>query len=164
MRCSTRESPASFPINPTSRYARATSGGRGNRLSAMPQPFHLAIPVHDLGAARGFYGDLFGCPEGRSSEEWVDFDFFGHQVVAHLDPARKPHVHHNEVDGHDVPVPHFGVVMECEAWRAQAEPLRGSSGRSEQEPGIRFAGQVGERATVYLCVPTANPPAFMASE
>jgi len=76
----------------------------------MPQPFHLAIPVHSLSAARDFYGQLFGCPEGRSSAEWVDFDFFGHQVVAHLDPNQKKHVHHNEVDGHDVPVPHFGVV------------------------------------------------------
>ena len=75
----------------------------------MPQPFHLAIPVHSLSAARGFYGELFGCPEGRSSDEWVDFDFFGHQVVAHLDPARPPHGQHNEVDGHDVPVPHFEV-------------------------------------------------------
>ena len=89
----------------------------------MPQPFHLAIPVHDLAAAREFYGGLFGCAEGRSSDEWVDFDFFGHQVVAHLDPTKRKHVHHNEVDGKDVPVPHFGVVMEWDAWSALADRL-----------------------------------------
>ena len=118
----------------------------------MPQPFHLAIPVHDLRAARGFYGELFGCPEGRSSDEWVDFDFFGHQLVAHLDPGKKKHVHHNEVDGHDVPVPHFGVVLEWSAWHALAErlrklghalrdrarhPLRGPGGRAGDDVSLR---------------------------
>ena len=119
----------------------------------MPQPFHLAIPVHSLDAARGFYGALLGCPEGRSSDEWVDFDFFGHQLVAHLDPSRRPHVHHNEVDGKDVPVPHFGVVMDWHAWQEFAARLRGSGIRFEMEPGIRFAGQVGEQATMFLYDP-----------
>ena len=128
----------------------------------MPQPFHLAIPVHDLAAAREFYGGLFGCGEGRSSAEWVDFDFFGHQVVAHLDPTRRKHVHHNEVDGKDVPVPHFGVVMEWGAWQALAERLRARGTRFEIEPGIRFAGQVGEQATMFLYDPSGNALEFKA--
>ena len=128
----------------------------------MPQPFHLAIPVHDLAAARGFYGGLFGCAEGRSSDEWVDFDFFGHQVVAHLDPSQRKHVHHNEVDGKEVPVPHFGVVMEWDAWHSLAERLRGQGTRFEIEPGIRFAGQVGEQATMFLYDPSGNALEFKA--
>ena len=128
----------------------------------MPQPFHLAIPVHDLSAARVFYGGLFGCREGRSSEEWVDFDFFGHQLVAHLDPGKTPQVHHNEVDGHDVPVPHFGVVMEWESWQTLAERLRKMNARFEIEPGIRFAGQVGEQATMFLYDPSGNALEFKA--
>lgn len=128
----------------------------------MPQPFHLAIPVHDLTAARGFYGELFGCPEGRSSEEWVDFDFFGHQVVAHLDRHMKKHVRHNEVDGHDVPVPHFGVVMEWGAWHQLAGRLRDLKTRFEIEPGIRFAGLVGEQATMFLYDPSGNALEFKA--
>ena len=128
----------------------------------MPQPFHLAIPVHDLRAARAFYGELFGCAEGRSSDEWVDFDFFGHQLVAHLDPNKKKHVHHNEVDGHDVPVPHFGVVMEWDAWQALTERLRKLNTRFEIEPGIRFAGQVGEQATMFLYDPSGNALEFKA--
>ena len=110
----------------------------------MPQPFHLAIPVHALGAARGFYGGLFGCPEGRSSDEWVDFDFFGHQVVAHLDPGRKQHVHHNEVDGHDVPVPHFGVV--CNGM-----------------PGMRWPNGCARRAPISPSSPAFASPARSAS-
>jgi uncharacterized protein len=128
----------------------------------MPQPFHLAIPVHDLAAAREFYGGLFGCAEGRSSPEWVDFDFFGHQLVAHLDPSQRKHVHHNEVDGKDVPVPHFGVVMEWGAWHSLAERLRGRGTRFEIEPGIRFAGQVGEQATMFLYDPSGNALEFKA--
>jgi hypothetical protein len=127
----------------------------------MPQPFHLAIPVHSLAAARAFYGALFGCPEGRSSEEWVDFDFFGHQLVAHL-VNQEQHVHHNPVDGHDVPVPHFGLVMEWDAWQALAERLRAAKTRFEIEPGIRFAGQVGEQATMFLYDPSGNALEFKA--
>jgi len=128
----------------------------------MPQPFHLAIPVHSLSAARGFYGELFGCPEGRSSDEWVDFDFFGHQVVAHLDPSRRPHVHHNEVDGHDVPVPHFGVVLEWQRWEALAARLQSFNVTFVIEPHIRFPGQVGEQATMFLLDPCGNALEFKA--
>ena len=124
-------------------------------------PFHLAIPVHDLAAARAFYGSVFGCPEGRSSSEWVDFDFFGHQLVAHLDPTRKP-LHFNSVDGKDVPVPHFGVVLEWNAWHALADLLRASGVRFEIEPGIRFPGQVGEQATMFLYDPSGNALEFKA--
>ena len=125
------------------------------------QPFHLAIPVHDLAAARAFYGALFGCAEGRSSRQWVDFDFFGHQLVAHLDPsADAKRVHHNEVDGHDVPVPHFGVVLEWQSWEALAERLRAAGTRFVIEPGIRFRGQVGEQATMFFQDPSGNALEF----
>lgn len=124
-------------------------------------PFHLAIPVHDLAAARAFYGELFGCPEGRSSEHWVDFDFFGHQLVAHLDPNRKP-LHFNSVDGKEVPVPHFGVVLEWNAWHALTERLRAAGARFVIEPGIRFPGTVGEQATFFLYDPSGNALEFKA--
>lgn len=124
-------------------------------------PFHLAIPVHDLQAARSFYGTLFGCPEGRSSDEWVDFDFFGHQLVAHLDPRRAA-LHFNAVDGKEVPIPHFGVVLEWNAWHALAVKLRGAKVKFEIEPGIRFQGEVGEQATMFLYDPSANALEFKA--
>jgi uncharacterized protein len=124
-------------------------------------PFHLAIPVHDLEAARGFYGGLFGCPEGRSSGEWVDFDFFGHQLVAHLDPTRR-RLHFNAVDGKDVPVPHFGVVLEWNDWHALAGRLRRAAVKFEIDPGIRFAGEVGEHATMFLFDPSGNALEFKA--
>lgn len=127
----------------------------------MPSPFHLAIPVHDLGAARRFYGELFGCPEGRSSAEWVDFDFFGHQLVAHLDPARKP-LHFNSVDGKDVPVPHFGVVLDWVDWQALSRRLTEAGVRFGIEPGIRFKGEVGEQATMFLYDPSGNALEFKA--
>jgi extradiol dioxygenase family protein len=124
-------------------------------------PFHLAIPVHDLAAARAFYGTLFGCSEGRSASEWVDFDFFGHQLVAHLDATLKP-LHFNEVDGHEVPVPHFGVVLEWNAWHGLAERLRAAQVKFGIEPGIRFAGEVGEQATMFLYDPSGNALEFKA--
>ena len=127
----------------------------------MPEPFHLAIPVHDLDAARRFYGELFGCAVGRSSAQWVDFDFFGHQLVAHLDPGRRP-LHYNEVDGKDVPVPHFGVVLEWEAWHTLASRLRAAGVRFEIEPGVRFRGEVGEQATFFLFDPSGNALEFKA--
>lgn len=123
-------------------------------------PFHLAIPVHDLAAARRFYGELIGCPEGRSDPEWVDFDFFGHQLVAHLDTARKPSLHYNPVDGQDVPVPHFGIVLEWEQWHTLAKKLRETGVRFEIEPGVRFRGQVGEQATMFLFDPSGNALEF----
>lgn len=126
-------------------------------------PFHLAIPVHDLAAACAFYGGLFGCPEGRSADDWVDFDFFGHQLVAHLDRGAKPRdVHHNPVDGHDVPVPHFGIVLGWEHWEQLAARLRAAGVRFEIEPGIRFAGLVGEQATMFLYDPSGNALEFKA--
>jgi hypothetical protein len=126
-------------------------------------PFHLAVPVHDLAAARRFYGGLFGCREGRSAAEWVDFDFFGHQLVAHLDPARRgfaPPPHTNEVDGHDVPVPHFGVVLDWEDWERLAGRLEAAGVRFVIAPGIRFPGQVGEQATFFLYDPSGNALEF----
>ena len=125
-------------------------------------PLHLAFPVHDLEAARAFYGGLLGCREGRSADDWIDFDFYGHQIVAHRDPAMVARPHHNPVDGHDVPVPHFGVVLEWQAWHALAERLRQAAVRFEIEPGIRFAGQVGEQATMFLYDPSGNALEFKA--
>jgi len=126
-------------------------------------PFHLAIPVHDLAAARAFYGGLFGCPEGRSSSEWVDFDLFGHQLVAHLDRSRRANVQTtNAVDGHDVPVPHFGVVLSWQAWHALADRLAEAGQCFVIEPGIRFRGQIGEQATFFLYDPSGNALEFKA--
>src|SRR6478672_6422586 len=104
----------------------------------MIQPFHLAIPVHDLAAARAFYGGLFGCPEGRSSDEWVDFDFYGHQIVAHLAPGAVAAAARaaNAVDGHVVPVPHFGIVLTLADWHALAERLTAAGTRFEVEPYV----------------------------
>jgi hypothetical protein len=124
-------------------------------------PFHLAFPVHDLGAARRFYGGLLGCPEGRSSAEWIDFDLFGHQIVAHLAPARAAD-HHNEVDGHDVPVPHFGVVLGWEQFQTFAERLQAAGVQFVIAPYIRFAGQVGEQATMFFRDPSGNALEFKA--
>jgi extradiol dioxygenase family protein len=119
-------------------------------------PFHLAFPVHDIEAARAFYGGLLGCPEGRSAADWVDFDFFGHQIVAHLDPAMEARKHHNPVDGHDVPVPHFGPVLAMETWRALAARLREAGTAFVIEPGIRFEGEAGEQATMFFLDPSGN--------
>ncbi len=119
-------------------------------------PFHLAFPVHDLAAARAFYGGLLGCPEGRSSDQWIDFDFFGHQIVAHLSPGMTPRPHHNEVDGHDVPVPHFGAVLPMAAWRTLADRLTGAGARFVIDPTIRFEGFPGEQATMFFLDPSGN--------
>jgi extradiol dioxygenase family protein len=127
------------------------------------QPFHLAVPVADLAEARRFYGGLLGCPEGRSSSEWVDFDFFGHQLVAHLDATgatRQPL--HNDVDGRHVPVPHFGVVLPWDHWQTLAAQLRAAGIRFGIEPGIRFEGQVGEQATMFFQDPSGNALEFKA--
>jgi uncharacterized protein len=126
------------------------------------RPFHLAFPVHDLSAARAFYGDVMGCAEGRSSDHWIDFDFYGHQIVAHLDPAMVPRPIHNAVDGHDVPVPHFGIVLTMDQWQALADRLRAAGTRFGIEPHIRFAGQVGEQATMFFTDPSGNALEFKA--
>jgi extradiol dioxygenase family protein len=124
-------------------------------------PFHLAFPVHDLAAARAFYGQLLGCPEGRSAETWIDFDFFGHQVVCHLADNRPPRpTHHNQVDGDAVPVPHFGVVLDMDEWRALSERLQAHGVEFVIQPHIRFAGQVGEQATMFLYDPSGNALEF----
>ncbi|MDE2145487.1 MAG: VOC family protein [Burkholderiales bacterium] len=126
-------------------------------------PFHLAFPVTDLARARAFYGGLLGCPEGRSSSEWIDFDFFGHQIVAHLAPPPAAAAgHHNEVDGHDVPVPHFGVVLDWDDFHALAARLRAGGMTFVIEPYVRFAGQVGEQATMFFRDPSGNALEFKA--
>lgn len=124
-------------------------------MSSLP-PFHLAFPVHDLEAARAFYGGLLGCPEGRSAAEWIDFDFFGHQIVAHLAEGMAPRRHSNAVDGHDVPVPHFGAVLGMEEWRALADRLSAGGTDFVVEPHIRFEGQPGEQATMFFLDPSGN--------
>jgi uncharacterized protein len=129
----------------------------------MPAPFHIAFPVDDLTAARAFYGETLGCPEGRSSEQWIDFDLFGHQIVAHLKPSSKAnHLHHNPVDGHDVPVPHFGVVLSMNEWEALAERLQQAKIKFVIEPYIRFKGEVGEQATMFFLDPAGNALEFKA--
>jgi len=151
-------------------------------------PFHLAFPVHDLAAARAFYGDLLGCAEGRSDARWIDYDFFGHQIVAHLVPPSPsgegtgvgpvnaevtsptlsdPHAGRsplkgrgyslsNPVDGHDVPIPHFGAVLPMEEWRALADRLKAADTEFVMEPTIRFEGQPGEQATMFFRDPSGN--------
>lgn len=126
------------------------------------RPFHLAFPVHDLAAARAFYGGVLGCGEGRSSDAWVDFDLFGHQIVAHLDPETKPVAVENAVDGHYVPVPHFGVVLRMENWRALAERVEAAGVSFGIEPQVRFKGQAGEQATMFFRDPSGNALEFKA--
>jgi extradiol dioxygenase family protein len=122
---------------------------------ALP-PFHLAFPVHDLAAARQFYGELLGCPEGRSSSEWVDFDFYGHQIVAHLAPEEARHASTSAVDGDAVPVRHFGVVLSLELWQAVADQLVRAGVRFIIEPHVRFQGEVGEQSTMFFLDPSGN--------
>ncbi len=119
-------------------------------------PFHLAFPVHDLERARAFYGGKLGLPEGRSSDEWIDFDFYGHQIVAHLDPSMEPRAMHNAVDGHDVPVPHFGAVLPMDEWERLAEKLKREQTAFVIEPTVRFRGQPGEQATMFFLDPSGN--------
>jgi extradiol dioxygenase family protein len=119
------------------------------------RPFHLAFPVHDLDEARRFYGDVLGCREGRSSAEWIDFDFYGHQIVAHVG-GQASDAASNAVDGHDVPVPHFGVVLAMDQWQELSERLQRAGVRFEIEPHIRFAGEPGEQATMFFRDPSGN--------
>ena len=125
-------------------------------------PFHIAFPVDDLAAARGFYGGLLGCPEGRSADRWVDFDLFGHQIVAHLAGPRREAAHASPVDGHEVPVPHFGVVLDMERWRALAERLQAAGMDFVIAPHVRFEGQAGEQATMFFLDPAGNALEFKA--
>jgi extradiol dioxygenase family protein len=124
--------------------------------------FHLAFPVHDLAQSRAFYGDLLGCPEGRSSDAWVDFNFFGHQLVAHLAPDETRPAARNAVDGDDVPVRHFGVILSMDQWQALADKLNAAGTRFIIEPHIRFKGEVGEQATMFFLDPSGNALEFKA--
>jgi extradiol dioxygenase family protein len=123
------------------------------------RPFHLAFPVHDLAAARTFWGGVMGCPEGRSAPDWIDFDFYGHQIVAHLvggaDRSGRGD-NANRVDGHEVPVPHFGIVLTFEQWQSLADRLTAAGTEFVIEPHIRFKGQVGEQATMFFRDPSGN--------
>ena len=125
-------------------------------------PFHLAFPVHDIAVARRFYGDLLGCPEGRSSDAWVDFNFYGHQIVAHLAPEECGHKQSSDVDGHDVPVRHYGVVLSMGQWQEMADKLTAAGTKFVIEPYIRFKGEVGEQATMFFLDPSGNALEFKA--
>ena len=127
-------------------------------------PFHLAIPVKDLIVTRTFYKEVLECKEGRSAEKWVDFDFFGHQLVLHekSDMASKDRISSNEVDGHDVPVPHFGVVLDWEDWIKLSERLKAQNIKFIIDPYIRFEGEVGEQATMFFLDPEGNALEFKA--
>jgi len=131
-------------------------------IGAMLAPFHLAFPVRDLEEARAFYGGVLGCPEGRSSEAWIDFDFFGHQIVAHLSRGGQGAEATNEVDGHGVPVRHFGVVLQWEEFPRVADRLRARGVKFTIEPYLRFQGQPGEQMTMFLADPSGNAIEFKA--
>ncbi len=126
------------------------------------RPFHLAFPVHDLPAARHFYGGLLGCAEGRSSDHWIDFNLYGHQIVAHLDANAQSRAMTNPVDGEDVPVPHFGVVLTIAQWEALAERLKQHETEFIIAPTTRFRGEVGEQATMFFLDPSGNALEFKA--
>ena len=126
------------------------------------QPFHLAFPVTSLAKARAFYGELLGCPEGRSSDEWVDFNFYGHQIVAHLSPGEAGQHNTSAVDGDNVPVRHFGMVLDMPEWERMAAKLKESHISFVIEPHIRFKGQVGEQATMFFLDPCGNAVEFKA--
>lgn len=123
-------------------------------------PFHLAFPVDDLERARSFYGALLGCAEGRASARWVDFDFFGHQITAHLAPEAVGAPATNAVDGEEVPVRHFGAVLDWDAWEALAARLREHDVAFLIEPQVRFAGQIGEQGTFFVRDPAGNALEF----
>ena len=126
------------------------------------RPFHLAIPVDDVLKARAFYRDVIGCSEGRSADQWVDFDFFGHQLVIHYKPKSEEVIHHNPVDGHDVPVPHFGVVLDWDKWEKLAADLKAKGVSFVIEPYVRFKDEIGEQATMFFMDPCGNALEFKA--
>lgn len=128
-------------------------------MAAIPL-FHLAFPVNDLAQARKFYGELLGCPEGRSSDKWVDFNFYGHQIVAHLSPAETRQANTSDVDGHQVPARHFGAILSLPEWEALAAKLKAANTKFIIEPYIRFKGQVGEQATMFFLDPSGNALEF----
>ncbi|MES2976182.1 MAG: VOC family protein [Pseudomonadota bacterium] len=119
-------------------------------------PFHVAFPVNDIAEARRFYGGILGCPEGRSAEDWVDFNFYGHQIVAHLAPAEAGAAQRNAVDGHGVPVRHFGIVLPMAEWEAASQRLTSLGVEFIIKPYIRFKGEPGEQATMFFTDPSGN--------
>jgi extradiol dioxygenase family protein len=123
---------------------------------ALLSPFHLAFAVHDLALARSFYGGLLGCPEGRTSDDWIDFNFYGHQIVAHLAPSETGLAQRNAVDGHGVPVRHFGIVLPMSDWEAMAARLTSQGVEFIIEPYVRFKGEPGEQATMFFLDPSGN--------
>lgn len=125
-------------------------------------PFHLAFPVDDLAKARAFYGGILGCPEGRSSDEWIDFNLFGHQIVAHLAEGEAKNDAHNAVDGKQVPVRHFGIVLSMPEFHAMADRLKAAGIKFIIEPYVRFKGEVGEQATMFFLDPSGNAIEFKA--
>jgi hypothetical protein len=129
--------------------------------AAMP-PFHLAFPVHDIAVARQFYGELLGCPEGRSSADWVDFNFYGHQIVAHLAPEECGHRSTSKVDDHAVPVRHFGAVLSLQQFDVLAERLKAAGTKFVIEPYTRFKGEPGEQSTMFFLDPSGNAVEFKA--
>ncbi len=145
-------------VAPPSREAAAATHAVSS--PARPIPFHLAFPVHDIAVARAFYGELLGCPEGRSAPEWVDFNFYGHQIVAHLAPDECGHHNVSPVDGHDVPVRHFGAVLPMAIWQELADRLVARGTKFVIEPYIRFKGEPGEQATMFFLDPSGNALEF----
>ena len=144
-------------------WKNVDSRGGGHQCGRMAlPPFHRAFPVDDLDAARRFSGGLLGCAEGRSADHWVDFDLRGHQIVAHLAPGAVSREAVNPVDGEDVPVPHFGLVLPMEEWKALADRLRSANVEFVIEPTVRFEGQPGEQATMFLLDPAGNALEFKA--
>lgn len=131
-------------------------------MSALANPFHLAFPVKDLGSTRAFYGGLLGLREGRSAPLWIDYDFFGHQISAHVKPEACRAAEVNDVDGDDVPVRHFGLVLEWDDWERLVARLTGQGTQFLIEPHVRFQGQVGEQATFFLRDPSGNALEFKA--
>lgn len=146
-------SPGTSPLRPPPELCATLSG---------VQPFHLAIVVDDLDAARRFYGETLGCPQGRSTDAWIDFDLFGHQLVTHLHASGVGPSVTNPVDAHDVPVPHFGVVLLWDQFEAFAQRLRDAGVAFVIEPTVRFAGQVGEQSTMFFRDPCGNALEFKA--
>ena len=135
---------------------------RIRKLNTELRPFHLAFPVYDLAAARKFYGDFLGCTEGRSSEAWIDFNLFGHQIVTHLEPQAKSVAMTNPVDGENVPVPHFGVVLAMNDWKEFAARLKAQNVSFVIEPTVRFRGETGKQATMFFMDPSGNALEFKA--
>ena len=138
------------------------AGDLGQTVAMTHPRFHLAFPVRDLEEARAFYAGLLGCGEGRSSPDWIDFDFYGHQIVAHLSPSEVGHQATSAVDGEHVPVRHFGVILDLPAWQDIADRLKAAGTKFIIEPQIRFKGQPGEQATLFFLDPSGNALEFKA--